>query len=133
MPNSIGATVNAIPNLSKRECVCPHFASATTNFCLERGVSRGCPDTACQLGEAGLDRSTPVDRTTGVGQEELKLRDDGDIDGLQLTEALGERPQRVLMLEHQLMSHQVVRRLTLLEAARSSSAVSPAASFRRSV
>ena len=31
---------------------------------------------------------TPVDRTAGIGQEELELRDDGDIDGLQLTEAL---------------------------------------------
>jgi hypothetical protein len=57
---------------------------------------------------------TPVDRTAGIGQEELELRDDGDIDGLQLTEAFGERAQRFLMLEHQLMSHHVVTRSTLL-------------------
>jgi hypothetical protein len=51
---------------------------------------------------------TPIDRAAGVGQEELELRDDGDIDGLQLTEASGERAQRFLMLENQLMSHHVV-------------------------
>ena len=59
---------------------------------------------------------TPVDRTAGIGQDELELRDDGDIDGLQLTEALRERAQRFLMLEHQLMSHHVVRRSTLLKS-----------------
>jgi hypothetical protein len=42
------------------------------------------------------------------------LGDDGDIDGFRLTEAFGERAQRFLMLEHQLMSHHLVTRSTLL-------------------
>jgi hypothetical protein len=58
--------------------------------------------------------SSSIDRTSGIGQEELELRDDRDIDGLSLTEALSERSQRFLMLEHQLMSHHLVRRSTLL-------------------
>ena len=58
---------------------------------------------------------TPVDRTGRVGQQELELRHHGDIDGLDLTEALGERAQRFLMLEHQLMAHHVVPRSTLLD------------------
>jgi hypothetical protein len=43
------------------------------------------------------------------------LRDDGDIDGLQPIEALGERPQRLLVLEHQLTSHHVARRCAVLK------------------
>ena len=76
---------------------------------------------------------TPVDRTAGIGQEELELRDDGDIDGLRLTEALGERAQRFLMLEHQLMSHQVVRRSTLLKSGEVEQRGQPGRDFRRSV
>ena len=60
------------------------------------------------------------------------MRDDGDIDGLGLGEALGERAQRFLVIEHQLMSDRVVRRSTVLKCGEVSSAVSPAAIFLRS-
>ena len=83
----------------------------STGRCVRR---RSVQTPACHLGEPMWIAPTPVDRTAGIGQEELKLRDDGDIDGLQLTEAFGERAQRFLMLEHQLMSHHLVRRSTLL-------------------
>jgi hypothetical protein len=49
--------------------------------------------------------STRVDRTGGIGQEKPELRDDGDIDGLGLGEALGECAERFLVLEYQLVSH----------------------------
>jgi hypothetical protein len=60
--------------------------------------------------------ATPIDRARGVGQEELELRDDGDINRFWLSEAFGESAQRFLILEHQLMSHHVVRGSTLLES-----------------
>jgi hypothetical protein len=70
---------------------------------------------ARDLGEPVWIAAARVDRTRGVGQQELELCDDGNIDGLQLAETLGEHAERFLMLEHQFVSHHEMGRSAALE------------------
>jgi hypothetical protein len=53
---------------------------------LKRGVGEAAPARQRLVNSLGPRESPPrVGRTGGIGEEQLELRDDGDIDGLQLT------------------------------------------------
>jgi hypothetical protein len=75
-----------------------------------RALRDGLEAAGRHLGEAMWIAPAGVHRTRGIGQQQTELRNDRDIDGLELMQVFGERAQRLLMLEHQLMAHRDVGR-----------------------